>query len=152
MHVYGDGKREQNFIYAGEIVRIIEKCVIGKVSGIYNAVSEKNISMIDLAELIVSITNSKSKIVIDGNIAFNDRFKPNYDLERLKRELSYKPVFSLNKALTKYCLLVKREWRMKIALIADIHSNFFYFQEVYSYIECEQVDLVYCPRRYYWIL
>ncbi len=57
INVYGSGQRKQNFVYAENINRCIQKCIECETQGIYDLVSETSISMIDLSNLIKKITN-----------------------------------------------------------------------------------------------
>jgi nucleoside-diphosphate-sugar epimerase len=100
--VHGTGKREQNFIYVGDVTRVIELCIKKKIKGVYNLVSSSNISMVDLAHLIVKITGSKSEIIINNQHDPQEEFQPNYDYIRIKNELSYTPKFDLEPGLIKY--------------------------------------------------
>src|SRR5208337_648541 len=64
IHVYGSGNRQQNFIYAGDITSAIELCLQKSISGIYSIVSKRNVTMLDLARLIITLTKSGSKTVL----------------------------------------------------------------------------------------
>jgi len=102
VEIFGSGKREQNFIYAGDILNAIELCIKKDVSGIYNIVSKRNISMLNLAKIIVRITNSKSKILINRQLDPQEGYKPNYNYNRAYKELGFTPQYDIERGLNKY--------------------------------------------------
>lgn len=110
INVYGTGNRKQNFIYAGNIIECINKCLNNKISGNYDLVSKENISMKDLAKLVVKLTNSKSDIRIG---LFEDVLEkavlPNFSLTRLEKELRYNETYSFEDALISYI-----QWRKSL--------------------------------------
>jgi nucleoside-diphosphate-sugar epimerase len=107
--VYGTGKREQNFIYVGNIVRCIKACIKTNISGVYDLVGDKNLSMLELAKLIVKVTNSKSVIKVGNNIdPLENTPLPIYSLARTKKRLNYQTKTSLEDGLEKYV-----QWRKK---------------------------------------
>ncbi|MCD4742021.1 MAG: NAD(P)-dependent oxidoreductase, partial [Desulfobacteraceae bacterium] len=100
--VYGSGSREQNFIYAKDIVQAIELCVEKKISGVYSIVSENNIAMLNLANIIIEITKSKSKVLVNVQPDPQEGYKPIYDYKRAHKELNFKPKFNINQGLFNY--------------------------------------------------
>jgi len=102
VEIFGSGKREQNFIYAGDILNAIELCIKKDVSGIYNIVSKRNISMLNLAKIIVRVTNSKSKILINRQLDPQEGYKPNYNYNRAYKELGFTPQYDIERGLNKY--------------------------------------------------
>jgi len=103
INVYGRGEREQNFIYVGNINECIQRCIEYKVNGIYDLVNKSNINMISLAQVIVKLTNSKSKIVIGGKDDPLENTKLcNFSLDRVKKELHYEETISFEDAIVNY--------------------------------------------------
>lgn len=100
--LFGTGKREQNFTYAGDILNAIELALETNVSGVYEIVGEKNISMIDLAKTIAEIINSKSKIIFNGMPDSQENYRPDYSFEKASKDFGYVPKFSIEKGLKKY--------------------------------------------------
>jgi nucleoside-diphosphate-sugar epimerase len=66
INVFGNGKRAQNFIYAGDVVGCVRKCLGLNISGVYGLTNLKNTSMLELAKLIIGISGSSSEIIL-GN-------------------------------------------------------------------------------------
>ena len=111
INVYGSGQRKQNFVYAENINRCIQKCIECETQGIYDLVSETSISMINLANLIKKITNSKSKIVLGLHDDPLENVKLcNFSLNRLKSELNYNEDIPFEIALSEYIV-----WKKKIS-------------------------------------
>ncbi|PUE63768.1 NAD-dependent epimerase/dehydratase family protein [Arcobacter caeni] len=109
INVYGSGKREQNFVSVESINQCIQKCVEEKVNGVYELVNDKNISMIDLAKLVVYITNSNSKIITQEKEDPLENTKVcNFSLHRVKNELQYKNPLTFKEELISYI-----EWKRK---------------------------------------
>jgi nucleoside-diphosphate-sugar epimerase len=102
IEIFGSGKREQNFIYAQDIVKAIEICVEKDVSGIYDIVSEHNISMLNLAEIILKLTNSESKIIFNGQPDPQEGYKPKYTYGRAFKKIGFKPQYDIERGLNKY--------------------------------------------------
>jgi len=100
--VYGSGNREQNFIYVGNILEYINCCLKYEVSGVYDVVSRNNISMKQLAHIVVKLCNSKSKIEIGKKEDPLENVNiPKYSLIKSK-EINYQEKYTLENALMKY--------------------------------------------------
>lgn len=104
INVYGSGKREQNFIYVEDVIQAIEKFIITKngINGVYYIVSEKNTSMLELAQVIKQICNSESRIIVGKYEDPQEFFSPQYDYNRAYCEIGYKPNYNIYSGLTKY--------------------------------------------------
>ena len=106
--LFGSGKREQNFIYAGDIFRAINLFLNSDTSGTYNIVASKNISMLELANIIVDLTNSNSNIVHADIEDPQENFRPNYDYLKTSQELGFIAETEIEEGLKKYI-----EWLSK---------------------------------------
>ena len=106
--IYGNGQEKRNFIYAGDVLNIIELCLNNDITGTYAFVSEKNTSIIDLAEEILKITKSDSKIIFSGNEMNKMPDEPKYDYSKTRNYLKYTPVYSLHDGLKKYIEWIKK--------------------------------------------
>lgn len=102
IEIFGTGKREQNFTYAGDIIKAIELSLKNNVSGVYNIVSKNNTSMLELAKTIINITRSSSKVIIGKNIDPQENYVPNYEYQKAKQELNYEPMFTIEEGLARY--------------------------------------------------
>jgi len=103
LQVHGSGKREQNFIYVGNIIHGILKCIEYNVSGVYSLVAKEDTSMSNLAKMIIALTGSKSNIEY-GRMKDPLENKPSikFSLNRITEELNYKAMYSLEDGLKKY--------------------------------------------------
>lgn len=108
LKVFGSGRREQNFTYAGDIVQAVEKCLIRTIGGVYDIVSERNTSMLELAELIRTLTGSKSAIEVGGRPDPQEDYRPAYDYARAADELNYSPRYDIKTGLERYLAWMER--------------------------------------------
>jgi len=63
LHIYGDGTQTRDFVYVKEVVGANVHMAESSAAGIYNVGYGKQATIISIAEKILSVTNSKSKIV-----------------------------------------------------------------------------------------
>lgn len=109
INVYGTGKREQNFVYIKDLIDAIKYFIVSPVaSGVYEIVSNQNINMLELAELIVNICNSKSKITIGTKPDIQESFKPNYDYLTTLSKTGFSTKFTLKEGLEDYISILKK--------------------------------------------
>ncbi|PHR58530.1 MAG: hypothetical protein COA44_03570 [Arcobacter sp.] len=108
IEVFGTGKREQNFTYAGDIINAIELLLEHKVSGVYNIVSKENTNMLDLASVIIKLTKSSSEIVSGNNTDIQENYAPEYDYIRAKEAFNYEPMYSIERGLNRYIQWLKQ--------------------------------------------
>ncbi|MGE5679753.1 MAG: NAD-dependent epimerase/dehydratase family protein [Bacillota bacterium] len=103
--IYGDGQQTRDFVYVKDVVKANVLAAASKDSnGVYNVANGSSISIKQLAELVISETNSKSSIVfeperpgdIKHSLASIDQtvkeldFHPSFDLVTgLKQTISY---------------------------------------------------------------
>lgn len=104
--VYGNGMQTRTFCYIEDILNGIELVLNeGKVGEIYNIGGTQEITILDLAEKIIKLTDSNSPIEL---IPYEEAF--DRDFEETKQRvpnisklisLGYRPCYSLDKALKK---------------------------------------------------
>lgn len=102
IEIFGTGKREQNFTYAGDILQAIELSLSKNVSGVYSIVSKQNSNMLELARSILNVTGSSSELIIGKQLDNQEDYAPNYDYARAKNELMYEPKYTLYSGLKRY--------------------------------------------------
>ena len=61
--LYNNGQDIRNYIYIDDVTNIIQYISMNQINGIYNLISNQNISIEQLAKIIIKLTNSKSKIL-----------------------------------------------------------------------------------------
>ena len=97
--IHGDGKQTRDFIYIDDVVKAnvlaVEK---ENESGVFNVANGDSISILELAEFIVELTESKSKIVFEkerpGDIKHSKA-----SIKETKDKLGFNPKFSLKDGL-----------------------------------------------------
>lgn len=102
INVYGSGNREQNFIYTGNILEYVNCCLKNKISGLYDVVNENNVSMRELAQIVVRLCNSKSKIEIGNKKDPLENVNlPTYSFTKSK-EINYQEKYTFENGLMRY--------------------------------------------------
>ncbi len=107
--LFGSGTRKQNFIYAGDIAGAVEKALMGKAMGIYDIVSESSISMRHLAEMVIDLTGSQSKIVVSDQEDPQESYQPVYSYAKAYADFGFKPETTLAEGLKKYIAWIKSQ-------------------------------------------
>ncbi len=102
IEIFGTGKREQNFTYAGDVLQAIDLALNKKISGVYNIVSKKNTNMLELAHTIINITGSSSELIIGKHPDSQENYAPEYHYQRASEELTYEPKYTLSTGLKRY--------------------------------------------------
>ncbi len=105
--VYGSGEQSRCFTYVSDVVDCIIALMNNEeaVGQIYNVGNDNEISIMDLAERIKSITGSRSKIV---KIPYDEAYETGFedmerrvpDLSKVKKLVGYKPVVQLDEMIT----------------------------------------------------
>lgn len=98
--IFGDEEFYSSFCYVDDCVDAAIKLMESDVTGPVNIGSDVEINLTSLAEKIVSITGSKSKIIYSDPILFMTPLcLP--DINKARNELGWMPVISLDKGLEK---------------------------------------------------
>jgi len=99
--VYGDGTQTRSFCYVSDMIDAFIKVMAkGKVIDPINLGNPIEITMIDLAKTIISLTNSKSKIVFN-DLPKDDPTRRNPDITKANQILDWKPYTNLLDGLNK---------------------------------------------------
>lgn len=98
--VFGDEKFSSSLCYVSDAVDAAIKLMESDLSGPYNIGSDLDVNVTDVAEKIISLLNSKSKITYKEDILFMTPLcLP--DLSRARNEIGWMPVVTLEKGLEK---------------------------------------------------
>lgn len=106
VHIYGTGKQSRCFCYVGDLV----EAIIGLMNcdeamgNIYNIGSKEEIAIDELADIIIKMTNSKSKKqYVPYKVAYGreieDMMRRLPGLERIRKTIGWEPKTSLTEAL-----------------------------------------------------
>ena len=103
LKVYGNGNRHQNFIFVGDILKCIYIIINQHISGAFDLVSSKNVSMLDLAKIIIKLCGSESSIILGSeNDPLEDVKLPDFNIRKLGKILGHGQVISFENGLTNY--------------------------------------------------
>ena len=99
--IYGDGSQTRSFCYVDDLVRGMTALMnkdgfIGPV----NVGNDKEFTILQLAEMIIELTNSNSKIVYKP-LPSDDPVKRRPDLTLARKELNYEPTVQVKEGLQK---------------------------------------------------
>ncbi|AKB82180.1 UDP-glucose 4-epimerase [Methanosarcina barkeri 3] len=98
--IFGDGSKTRDFTYVDDIVDA-NMIAMHKGKGEYNIGGGHSISIMDLADTIISVTGSTSDIVFKECIK-GDAEHTLANNEKAKRELDWKPMVTINDGIRKY--------------------------------------------------
>ena len=96
--VYGDGQQTRSFSYIKDTVSGLLKALYYEKSDIFNIGNDNEITINELAEYIIQLTNSKSKI-INKPLPKDDPMQRRPDLTKSHSILGYKPQIDLEEGL-----------------------------------------------------
>ena len=96
--IYGNGNQTRSFSFIEDTLDGLLKVINYKNSDVFNIGSENEITIKYLAETVISLTNSNSKIVYK-DIPEDDPKQRKPDLTKAKEQLNYVPRYSLEDGL-----------------------------------------------------
>ncbi|HOJ18842.1 MAG TPA: NAD-dependent epimerase/dehydratase family protein [Ignavibacteriaceae bacterium] len=97
--IYGDGEQTRDFIFVKDIVSANLLAAEKKeVTGVYNLGTSKSVSINELTELTLRLTNSKSKVVYREERAGDIKHSLS-SIEETRKALGFEPAFDLTEGL-----------------------------------------------------
>ncbi len=98
--VYGDGNQTRSFCYIDDLVSGLEKMMNSSKENIgpINLGNPVELKIIDLAKLIINLTNSKSKIV-NKELPLDDPIRRKPDITEAKKILKWEPSIDIEDGL-----------------------------------------------------
>lgn len=107
--VYGDGKQTRSFCYVDDLIDgIISVMDAGKVATPYNLGNPNEFTMIELAEKVIQLTASNSKLVMKP-LPKDDPKQRQPVIEKIKNELNWSPKVQLEDGLRKAIIYFAKE-------------------------------------------
>lgn len=107
LFLLGKGTRKQNYLYVNDISRCLELSLDKEtVKGVYNLTSDILVSNMELAETIVKVLKSKSRITLMGNDPADD-YVWDASLEKLKTDSGYEPLGKLEDIIKEYACWIR---------------------------------------------
>lgn len=99
--IYGDGSQTRSFCYVSDLVAgLIAMMEKDKFHGPVNLGNPNEMTIADLAKLIISMTNSSSKLRQEA-LPKDDPVRRKPDISVAGKELNWKPSVELKQGLTK---------------------------------------------------
>ncbi|KKQ02113.1 MAG: NAD-dependent epimerase/dehydratase [Candidatus Roizmanbacteria bacterium GW2011_GWA2_36_23] len=101
--IYGDGKQTRSLCYVHDLVEGLEKLMFQpNTSGeVVNLGSDEEHTVLEYAEMIKKLTNSKSEIIFSEPLPTDDPERRKPDLSKAKTLLSWQPIINLEHGLKK---------------------------------------------------
>lgn len=96
--IYGDGEQTRDFVFVKDIVNANIIAAESKETGIFNIASGKQVSIIELAKLIIEITRKNIRIVYKKG-RMGDIIHSSADISKAKKILDFNPKFTLKEGL-----------------------------------------------------
>lgn len=100
--IYGDGKQTRSFCYVDDLIEVIIRMMASPsdFTGPVNIGNPGEFTMIELAEMVIDLTNSKSKLVF-CDLPADDPKQRRPDISRAKEKLDWEPKIPLKEGLVK---------------------------------------------------
>ena len=100
--IYGSGKQTRSFCYVSDLVRGLNKLATlpGLKKKVVNLGNPQEISINELAKIVIDMTGTKSKLVYEKESDENDPKKRKPDITKAKSLLNWKPEISLENGLS----------------------------------------------------
>ena len=105
--IYGDGKQTRSFCYIDDMIKGLSALMNSQFTNPVNIGNDKEFSILEVAEIIIDLTQSKSEIVFMP-FPENDPFRRKPDLSLSKEKLNYKPSVSFVSGLEKTILYFEK--------------------------------------------
>ena len=98
--IYGDGKQTRSFTYVQDTIEgVITAIHKGKIGEIYNIGNDEEITILELAKIVKSLTDSDSEVVF-GELPENDPKRRAADITKM-RKLGWSPKTSIEEGISK---------------------------------------------------
>jgi UDP-glucuronate decarboxylase len=100
--IYGDGTQSRSFCFVTDLIDGLHSLFnsSAEVTGPINLGNPVEFTMLELAELVISLTNSKSKIVLQ-DLPSDDPKQRKPDITKAQQILGFNPTIKLNDGLIK---------------------------------------------------
>jgi nucleoside-diphosphate-sugar epimerase len=107
---HGSGNRTQDFTFVKDVADAVVCAVRSYARGIYNIAGGHPISMRELAELVVScLPGCKSQVIPSFQSDPQEDYRPEFDISKAKRELSWQPGTSLKEGVRQWIQVLMSE-------------------------------------------
>ena len=108
--IYGDGSQTRSFCFVSDLVEAMiayMNCEKPDLTGPYNVGNPAECTIRELAEAVIRLTNSKSRLIFKP-LPMDDPARRKPDISRIKEEIGWEPKVDLGKRTDKDdCLFSK---------------------------------------------
>lgn len=103
MTIFGDGKQTRSLIFVSDMVDGLMKLMFvdGLKGEVINLGSQFEHTVLEYADMVKKLTESKSEIVFSEDLPKDDPLKRRADITKAKRLLNWEPIITLEEGLTK---------------------------------------------------
>lgn len=96
--IYGDGNQTRSFCYVDDLLNGMVKLMNSNITGPINIGNPGEFTMLELAEKIINLTNSKSQLIFKP-LPGDDPTRRKPDISLAKKELNWEPTINLEEGL-----------------------------------------------------
>ena len=105
--VYGNGQQTRSFQYYSDLISGFRKLMESDISTPVNIGNPNEFTILELAEKVISLTGSKSKIIFN-DLPSDDPTQRKPDISKAKKMLNWEPTVQLNEGLINTIEYVKK--------------------------------------------
>jgi dTDP-L-rhamnose 4-epimerase len=100
--IFEDGRQLRDFIYVEDVARANLLALESEGEGVYNVGTGKATSILEVANTLIELFDSKVEPKITGEFRVGDNRHDFADISKIKRELKFEPRYSLKQGLEKF--------------------------------------------------
>ena len=120
IEIYEDGQESRDFVYISDVIDATVSCIDDPMANneIFNVGSGVALSVLDVAEALKKLYNSKINIIISGNYRIGDIRHNLADLTKIKSLLNFKPQVDFFEGIKRFS-----EWVNSQSINKDVYSD-----------------------------
>ncbi len=124
LEVYGEGRQTRSFQYIDDLVAGVLRCMNDAHHGPINLGNPHEVSVLELAELVIELTRSRSAIE-HWPFPEDDPVRRRPDITRARRELGWAPSVPLREGLTRTIRYFagQDDWKRSSQIAAAFHAG-----------------------------
>jgi dTDP-L-rhamnose 4-epimerase len=104
INIFEDGKESRDFVYVDDVIDAIQMAIVSEKNRceIYNVGSGKQTTVLEIAETLKALLKSESTLHITGNYRKGDIRHNFSNIDKIVRELGFKPKTELSAGLSQF--------------------------------------------------
>jgi len=99
--IFEDGNQLRDFIYVEDVARVNLIALESNAEGVYNVGTGRPTSILDIAEMLIDIFDSKVKPKITEEFRVGDNRHDFADISKIKKKLNFQPKWNLKRGFEK---------------------------------------------------